>query len=131
MIAVPVSIIPTLIKITHSPIEQIIIHEMVEYTLSDFVKHMTLGVVPEGTASLAKWCDGIVFSHVSLPSTAEVVKDQINGIVHWAWLSYAEMNTFKDSLESINKVRLPLIDVSNNDLNKELVRWLKKNRIGT
>ena len=124
------NIIRALIRITHSPIEQIIIHEMVEYTLSDFVKHMTLGVAPEGTASLVKWCDVIVFAHVSLPSTADVVKDQMNGIVHWAWLSYAEMNSFKEVLESSNKARIPLIDVSNNDLNKELVRWLKKKRIG-
>jgi hypothetical protein len=54
----------------------------------------------------------------------------MNGIVHWAWLSYAEMNSFKEVLESSNKARIPLIDVSNNDLNKELVRWLKKKRIG-
>ena len=87
-----------MIRITHSPIEQIIIHEMVEYTLPDFVKHMTLGVAPEGIASLVKWCDGIV---------------------HWGWLSYAEINSFKDFLESTNKARFPLIDVSNNDLNKD------------
>jgi hypothetical protein len=58
------------------------------------------------------------------------VKDQMNGIVHWAWLSYAEMDSFKEVLESPHKARIPLIDVSNNDLNKELVRWLKKKRIG-
>jgi hypothetical protein len=40
------------------------------------------------------------------------------------------MNCFKDVLESPHKARIPLIDVSNNDLNKELVRWLKKKRIG-
>ncbi|MGI0042949.1 MAG: hypothetical protein ACRD47_04490 [Nitrososphaeraceae archaeon] len=119
-----------MIRIIHSPIEQIIIHEMVEYTLSDFVKYMTLGVAPEGTSSLVKWCDGIIFAHVSMPSTADVVKDQMNGIVHWAWFSYAEMISFKDYLESTHNVRIPIIDVSNNDLNRELVRWLKKNRIG-
>jgi hypothetical protein len=74
--------------------------------------------------------DGIVFAHVSSPSTADVAKHQMNDIVHWAWLSYVEMNSFKDFLESTNKARIPLIDVSNNDLNKELVRWLKKKRIG-
>ena len=108
-----------LVKIVHFPIAQIIIHEMVKYTLPDFVKYMTLGVAPEGIASLVKWCDGIVFAHVSSPSTADVAKDQMNGIVHWAWLSYAEMNSFKDFLESTNKARIPLIDVSNNNLNKD------------
>jgi hypothetical protein len=119
------------VKIVHFPIEQIIIHEMVEYSLSDFVKHMTLGVASGATSNLVKWCDGIVFAHVSLPSTADVVKDQMNGIVHWAWFSFAEMPSFIDSLESPHKAIIPIIDVSNNDLNKELVRWLKKNRIGT
>jgi hypothetical protein len=83
---------------------------------------MTLGVAAEAIASLVRWYDGIVFAHVSLPSTADVVKDQMNGLVHWAWLSYAEMNSFMDFLESTNKARTPLIDVSNNDLNKELAR---------
>ena len=103
---------------------------MVEYTLPDFVKHLTLGVSPGSFSSLAKWCDGIVFAHVSLPSTADVVKDQMSGIVHWAWLSYAEMDSFNDVLESASNAKIPIINVSNNDLNKELVRWLKKKRIG-
>lgn len=119
-----------LVKIVHFPIAQIIIHEMVEYSLPDFVKQMTLGISADAYSSLAKWCDGIVFVNVPLPQTADVVRDQMNGIVHWAWFSFAEMPVFKESLESPNKAKIPLIDVSNNDLNKELVRWLKKKTIG-
>ena len=103
---------------------------MVEYSLSDFIKHVTLGI-PSGTfSSLVKWCDGIVFAHASLPSTPDVVKDQMSGIIHWAWFSFAEMYPFTDKIEAEHNVTIPIINVSNNDLNKELVQWLKHKRIG-
>jgi hypothetical protein len=118
-----------LVKITYSPISEIIIHEMVEYSLSDFVKLMTDNIPPGNISPSVKWCDQIVFMSTGLPSTADVVKDQMNGIVHWAWFAFAEMPSYKATVETSSKVVLPVIDVSNNELNKDLIKWIKSNKV--
>lgn len=117
-----------MVKITYSPIKEIIIHEMVEYSLNDFVKLMTDNVPAGNISPSVKWCDGMAFMSTGLPSTVDVVKDQMAGIIHWAWFAYAEMQNYKPIIETASKVVLPVVDVSNNDLNKNVVDWVRKNR---
>ena len=117
-----------LVNISYSPIKEVIIHEMVEYSLNDFVKLMTDNVPPGNISPSVKWCNGIVFMSTGLPSTPDVVKDQMAGIIHWSWFAFAEMPTFKPSIETTSKVLLPVIDVSNNNLNRQLIEWVRGNR---
>ncbi len=117
-----------MVKITYSPIKEIIIHEMVEYPLADFVKLMTDNVPPGNISSSVKWCNGMVFMSTGLPSTVDVVKDQMAGTIHWSWFAFAEMPVFRPSIETASKVILPVIDVSNNDLNRKLVDWVRSNK---
>ena len=117
-----------LVKITYSPIKEIIIHEMVEYPLGDFVKLMTDNVPPGNISPSVKWCNGMVFMSTGLPSTVDVVKDQMAGIIHWSWFAFAEMPVFRQSIETASKVILPVIDVSNNELNRKLVEWVRSNK---
>jgi hypothetical protein len=61
-------------------------------------------------------------------STPKMMDDEINGIIHWAGVQFAEMPEFKPQLTnektaSVGKV----IDVSNNNILVEFVRNLKNN----
>ena len=117
-----------MVKIIYSPIREIIIYEMAEYSFADFIKLMTDNIPPGNISPSVKWCDGMVFVSTGLPSTEDVVKDQIKGIIHWAWFAFAEMPTYKHSIETISKVILPVIDVSNNIVNKDLIAWTRDNK---
>jgi hypothetical protein len=112
----------------YSPIQEIKIYEMAEYPLSDFIRLMTDNIPPGNISSAVKWCDGIIFISTGLPSTDEVVKDQMKGIIHYAWFAFAEMPAYKQSIETSSKVILPIIDVSNNTINRELIRWIRTNK---
>ena len=117
-----------MVRIIYSPIQEIKIYEMAEYSLSDFVRLMTDNIPPGNISTAAKWCDGMIFMSTGLPSTDEVVRDQMNGIIHYAWLGFAEMSNYRQSIETQSKVILPIIDVSNNSINRELIRWVRANR---
>jgi hypothetical protein len=117
-----------MVKITYSPIQEIKIYEMAEYSLPDFIKLMTDNIPPGNISAAVKWCDGMIFMSTGLPSTDDVIKDQMTGIIHYAWLAYAEMPTYKPSIETTSKVILPVIDVGNNKINKELVGWIRSNK---
>jgi hypothetical protein len=117
-----------MVRIVYSPIQEIKIYEMAEYQFSDFIKLMTDNIPPGNISPAVKWCDGIIFMSTGLPSTDDVVKAQMNGIIHYAWFAFADMPTYKESVETSSKVILPIIDVSNNAINRELIRWVRTNR---
>lgn len=117
-----------MVRIIYSPIQEIKIYEMSEYSLSDFIKLMTDNIPPGNISPGVKWCDGIIFMSTGLPSTDDVVRDQMKGIIHYAWLAFADMPTHKQSVETSSKVILPIIDVSNNIINRELIQWVRTSR---
>jgi hypothetical protein len=117
-----------MVRIVYSPIQEIKIYEMAEYSLSDFIRLMTDNIPPGNISAAAKWCEGMIFMSTGLPSTDEVVRDQMKGIIHYAWLGFAEMPSYKQSIETQSKVILPIIDVGNNSINRELIGWVRNNR---
>lgn len=52
----------------------------------------------------------------------------MKGIIHYAWFAFADMPTHKQSVETSSKVILPIIDVSNNIINRELIQWVRTSR---
>ncbi len=55
-----------------------------------------------------------------------MAEDQVNGIVHWAAVEFAEMSSYKPKLinESVGAFA-SVNDVSNNNVFKDFARWLK------
>jgi hypothetical protein len=117
-----------MVRIVYSPIQEIKIYEMAEYSLHDFIKLMTDNVPAGNISPAVKWCDGMIFMSTGLPSTDDIVREQMKGIIHYAWLAFADMPMYKSFIETGSKVILPVIDVSNNIINKELIEWIRRNR---
>ncbi|HJT09882.1 MAG TPA: hypothetical protein VJ771_03785, partial [Candidatus Nitrosotalea sp.] len=60
----------------------------------------------------------------------EIIKDQIQGVVHYAAVEYTEMKEYKPYLKNVtNNVILPIIDMSNNEITKEIGQWLRSQLI--
>lgn len=115
-----------MVKIAFSPLQEIVIHEVVAINSEDLLRER---ITPAGNMPLY-WCDGILFSFSSLPMTEQVVREYLDGRVHWMELHYAAAKNYTPVLElndehfsGTQKVRV--IDTSNSNLHKELIKWLK------
>ena len=116
-----------MVTIRHQPITEIIIHELVKVNnIEDFLSIKTNNV-PLGTAAPpARWADGILYEPQGFPPTPEIIKDQLEGKLHFAAVEYTEMKEYKPYLKnSNNNVLLPIIDMSHNDITKQITQWLK------
>jgi len=116
-----------MVTIRHQPITEIIIHELVKVNnIEDFLSIKTNNV-PLGTAAPpARWADGILYEPQGFPPTPEIIKDQLEGKLHFAAVEYTEMKEYKPYLKnSNNNVLLPIIDMSHNDVTKQITQWLK------
>jgi len=116
-----------MVTIKHQPINEIIIHELVKVnSIEDFLSIKTNNVPLGNSAPPARWADGILYEPQGFPPTPEIIKDQMEGRIHFAAIEYTEMPQFKPYLKNTtNNVLLPIIDMSHNAATKQIAIWLK------
>ena len=116
-----------MVTIRHQPINEIIIHELVKVnSIEDFLSIKTNNVPLGNSAPPARWADGILYEPPGFPPTPEIIKDQMEGKIHFAAIEYTEMPQFKPYLKNTtNNVLLPIIDMSHNAVTKQIAIWLK------
>jgi hypothetical protein len=73
-------------KIVYKPYEQIIVHEIMEFKPDSFLEFLVSQLLAQGQTGLtpvANWIDGIAFSVGNFQETPELVKEKIEGRIHW------------------------------------------------
>jgi hypothetical protein len=115
------------VKVTFKPWEEIIIHESIQYNLGDFVKQCSIGVQPGGLANPLQWAEGVVFRPSIMPPTDEVVKEQLQGRIHYNAVEWALMPKYQQviMIGDIN-AKIPIINVSANAILCEVAKALKR-----
>lgn len=113
-------------KISVSPIQELVVHEIVELEYNDLLRER---ITPAGNMPVY-WCEGVLFSFSSLPMTEEVVKDYMNGKIHWMEVHYTKMNNYVPLLELVDNdlkstFKVRNIDTSNSQIHKSFIKWLK------
>lgn len=111
-----------MVKVTFKPWQEIVIHEAVEYKLEDLIKNRTLDF-PKPQPLL--WAEGIIFNRIVMPSTEDVIRDQLQGIIHYSAVEWAIMPKFENMLKS-DGTTISIIDVSNNPNLRDVAKGLKQ-----
>jgi hypothetical protein len=118
-----------MVEVVYQPWKKIVIHEIVKYALNDLVKLQSLGVEPGGLADPLLWVGGIVFSSSTMFETKDVVKEKLEGVVHWASVEWAVMPAFKEMIIiKETNVKVPIINVSAHPIYKTVSKWLKERK---
>ena len=115
-----------MVKVTFSPIEELVVHETVEVGMDDLMRER---ITPAGNMPLY-WCEGILFSFSSLPMTEDVVRDYLKGRVHWLEAHYTKMPQYKpvitmEAEEYKASMSVRVIDTEKSAVHREFVKWLK------
>lgn len=118
-----------MVKVSFAPINELIIHEVVKIDHDDLLRER---VTPAGIMPLY-WCSGVLFSFSSVPMTRDILKDYLQGKIHWMEVHYSEMKAYQPILElhdeqysATPKVRV--IDTSKSALHGDFIRWLKSQK---
>lgn len=115
-------------KITYMPAKELIILEMVEYTLQELAEVCAL-LIEAGRPVVLNWAESIAFHHVPLPfSTKDLLRERMKGRIYWASLLYAEMPRYRPILR-IGAREVPVL-ATPNPLLKQVARWLREKREG-
>lgn len=118
-----------MVEVVYQPWKKIVIHEIVKYALDDLVKLQSLGVEPGGLADPLLWVEGIVFSSSTMLETKDVIKEKLEGVVHWASVEWALMPEFKGVIIiKETNVKVPIINVGAHPIYKAVSKWLKEHK---
>ncbi len=118
-----------MVKITFSPISEVVVHEVVKIGYDDLLRSR---ITPAGSMPLY-WCDGVLFSFNSMPMTKDIIKDYLNGRIHWMEVHYCEMKKYQEILDLNDDaykatMHVRVIDTSSSALHTDLIKWLKSKR---
>ena len=108
------------------PAKELVILEMVEYTLEEIAQTSAL-IQETGRPIILNWAEGIVFHHSPLPfNTKELLKERKNGRIYWASVIFALMPNYGPTLK-IGPRDIPVVSTPN-PLLKRAAKWIKENR---
>ena len=116
-----------MVKVTFKPLKEIIIHEAIKHDLKNLIKTRVLGLRRETVALPLIWTEGVVISRSGLPLSDDVVKDQLEGIIHFGSVAWALMPKYKESLKS-EGVTIPVINVTGNPSLTAVAKSLKSQK---
>jgi hypothetical protein len=111
-------------KITYKPVEELVILEMVQYSLEKMAETGAL-IQDTGRPIIFNWAEGIVFHHTPLPfNTKELFKERQKGKIYWASVIYAPLQSYISSLK-VGPRDIPIV-ATPNPLLIQAAAWIKR-----
>ncbi|MDE1851533.1 MAG: hypothetical protein KGH69_02490 [Candidatus Micrarchaeota archaeon] len=115
-------------KITHAPIKELVLHDVIAVDKQDMLRGR---VTPAGTMPLY-WCSGVLFSFSSFPMNDQVIKEHLDGTLHWMEVQFTMEPEYVPIIqlneeEYKAQLNVRVIDTSSVELHRELIKWIKEN----
>lgn len=115
-----------MVKISYMPVKELIILEMVEYSLRELADTCAL-LIEAGRPVVLNWAEGVAFHHQPLPfNTKELMKERLRGRIYWASVIYSPMPEYQ-SIIKVGTRDIPVLATPNPVL-KQVARWMR-NRV--
>lgn len=112
-------------EISIEPWKKLVIHEVVEYKLDDWIKQIAFSSRTSGGGiPTMQWANGVVFSPLNFPTTNAVMEEQLKGTLHWSSVSFAIKEKFENQIVRENAT-INFVDVSANEIFNNLADELK------
>ena len=114
------------VTVKYEPFKEIVIMERTFFSTPEDLARFT-AVIAGGKLAGLYWVDGVVFLYFPLPaSTTAVAKALIEtGKVYWTFVGFSHMPKYAPTIETKEKMILPVIDISSDPILIKVAQWLK------
>ena len=117
------------VTVKYAPFKEISIMEKTPFETPEKLARFT-SVIAGGKLPGLYWTEGVVFLYFPLPaSTTAVAKALIeNGKVYWTFVGYSLMPKYAPTIETKEKMIIPVIDISSDPILTKVAKWLKEQK---
>ena len=115
------------IAVSYEPFKEIVIMEKTRFNGPEEIARFT-SVIAGGRLAGLYWVDGVVFLYFPLSASTTVVAKELldKGKVFWTYLGYALMPKYMQVIETKEKMIVPVVDISNDEILRKVAVWLKE-----
>ncbi len=115
------------LTITYEPFKQIVVMEKTKFANAEEIARFT-SVIAGGKLAGLYWVDGVVFLYFPLPATNQAVAKALldSGKVFWTFVGFALMPKFVPTIETKEKMIVPVVDISADAILRSVAAWLKE-----
>ena len=115
------------VAIRYEPFKEIVIMEQTRFKSPEDMARFT-SVIAGGKLAGLYWAEGVVFLYFPLPPSNTAVAKMLieSGKVYWTYVGYALMPKYETTIETREKMIVPVIDISSNPLLGRVAKWLKE-----
>lgn len=117
------------VTVKYAPFKEIIVMERTYFSTPEEIARFT-SVIAGGKLAGLYWVDGVVFLYFPLPaSTTAVAKVLIEtGKVYWTFVGYSHMPKYAPTIETKEKLIVPVINISSDPILRKVAQWLKEQK---
>jgi len=117
------------VTIRYEPFKEIVIMEKTKFSTSEEIARFT-SVIAGGKLAGLYWVDGVVFLYFPLPASNQAVAKALleSGKVFWTFVGYALMPKYEPTIETKEKMIVPVVNISSDTVLKSVAQWLKEQK---
>lgn len=117
------------VDVKYEPFKEIVIMERNFFSTPDDIARFT-SVIAGGKLAGLYWAEGIVFLYFPLPASTETAAKELieNKRVYWTFVAYSLMPKYQPTIETKERMIVPVIDMSSNPMFRKVASWLKESK---
>jgi hypothetical protein len=117
------------VDVKYEPFKEIVIMEQNFFSTPDDIARFT-SVIAGGKLAGLYWAEGVVFLYFPLPASTETAAKALieDKRVFWTFVGYALMPKYQPTIETKEKMIVPVIDMSSNPMFTKVASWLKEQK---
>jgi len=111
----------------YEPFQEIVVNELTLFSSPDEIARFTT-IIAGGKSTGLYWAEGVVFIYFPLPASTETATKALieHKRIYWTFVGYALMPKFQPLIETKEKMIVPIIDMTSNELLRKAAIWLKE-----
>ena len=115
------------VTVKYAPFKEIVIMERTSFSTPEEIARFT-AVLAGGKLAGLYWAEGVVFLYFPLPaSTTPISKALIEeGRVYWTFVGFSLMPKYASTIETKEKMIVPVINISSDKVLTKVAKWLKE-----
>ncbi len=117
----------TKVSVSYEPFKEIVIMEKNRFGSPEDIARFT-SVIAGGKLAGLYWVDGVVFLYFPLTASNTAVAKELleKRKVYWTYVGYALMPRYTPTIETKEKMIVPVVDISSDPVLKSVAQWLKE-----
>ncbi|RJS74337.1 hypothetical protein CW712_06725 [Candidatus Bathyarchaeota archaeon] len=115
--------------VRYEPFKEIVVLQKSWFAAPDDLARFA-SIIAGGKTTGLYWADGVVFLYFLLPTSSETAAKALveEGRIYWTLVAYTFMDKYQPIIETKEKIMVPVVDLSSNDIIRKVANWLKQQK---